>query len=782
MKFLHFACLSLAILFVLGPTCSSQALDEEDSSNLHLTLSFMGSTAVEERGEQSLTGTIELLPVSGGWEPRELQLEDRVTGAEPFVFELHLPAGSSWSVKAEIEDYWSPTEVANVPEDVATVTQALRLWPLATLKGQVDPNSDVDGLVARFEPTARGSDEPKRETFGRSSIECPLDPSGGWSCRLPATRLDLSLVAKGMVPHYFWDLDLSKKGGITLGTLDFVPGASLVGRVETEEGLPPEGPTEVRLVPRVAGAGSGLGRTGKRIERAEVVAEVGRRGFFQLTGISPGSYVVEATHPKFAPARIHPIEIFERAETRLNGPLVLRPPIDLTIEISPQLDWLTERWNVQILQRSEFSSGFDERPIFDSRAGEDGKVHLENLRPGVFSVAVADSLGNRHYLDDHLEVEGSGSFTEHVELDLTLVRGTVEYGDERLPATVYFGGRYGPTRIRMEANSDGRFQGLLPRTGNWRVEVVATDPPLESELQVMVSEDSPVELKILATEVTGVVVRPDGQPVPGARVTLSGGSKSDLSKADREGRFEFRGFEPGAVVLASKASIEGVQHFSDQLVEVVQEEQPAGPVQLVLRHAVRPFKGRVVSDQGPVAGAKVFVQPVQPPLAQSGIGGTNLDGRFEVDVAADAQLVQVTVLPPGYAFTTTLLDRSAEEPTIQVSPVGGELVVVDERPKAAESSSGTGRQGRMVLLSEGFAIPWQLVVEWVRGNGAVLNPAQSSLLVPNLQPGEYSICTMPAQQLSEQRMTGGSGQDAVQDCTRGYVGAGERLELVLKSK
>lgn len=334
----------------------------------------------------------------------------------------------------------------------------------------------------------------------------------------------------------------------------------------------------------------------------------------------------------------------------------------------------------------------------------------------------------------------------------------------------------------MEANSEGRFHGLLPRTGSWRVDVVAADPPLESELQVVVSTDSLVELEIPSTEVSGLVVRPDGKPVAGARVTRQGGNDSALSEADREGRFVFRGFEPGSVVLTARATLEGTEHFSDQVVEVVQEDQVAGPVRLILRHSVKPFKGRVMADSGPVAGAMVYVSPAEPHLSQSAIGSTDLQGWFEVDLAAEARFAQVTVLPPGYTLTTQLLALDTDAPTIQVARWGGDVKIVDEHLAGASEGPGQVRADRKLLLSEGLPIPWNFVFQWARGNGVALNNSSSGLLLPSLAPGNYSLCRLSSGGLSEALATGGSWQDAVQDCARGYLGAGDRLELVLSAE
>lgn len=768
---------SVLAAFVMVPAADAESESQEASTAVGFTFEVANAT---HKVQLEPTGTLTLVPVTGPAEPRTIEVGDGAAGEA--LGRVRLPVQSSWLVHPAIEGYWAPSEVLDLSGDTETYTQVVRLWQLATFHGRIDAESEVgelDALVARFEPSPAQPGAPKKESFNRASVQCPIEESGHWHCSVPAETLDLSLHAQGMVPHYFWSLQVSEdgtpsdEGGLDLGLLDFVPGASLAGRVETEDGLPPEGRTRIRVVPRIASGGAGLDPGARQIQRAEAVTEADGRGFFQLAGLAPVSYVLEASHPDFAAARIHPVEIFERAETRLQGPLVLRPPIDLTLQIAPSLDWMTERWTVRVMQQSEFSAGFDDRPIFEDRATEEGRVHLRDQRPGIFSVTVEDSLGNRHYQNDHLVVEGSGSFTERIEVELKLVRGTVRYGDTPIPATLYFGGRYGATRVRMEANAEGRFRGLLPRTGSWRVDVGTSDPPLETELRVVVSEDSPIELKIPATEVTGVVVQPDGLEVPGARVTLQKGEFSARSRTDRQGRFTFRGFESGAVVLTARASLQGTETFSDQVVEVVQQDQTVESLRLVLRHSVRPFRGRVVAANGPVAGAQVHVSPVQPPLAQSGFGSTDLGGWFEVDVAADAEVLQITVLPPGYALTTRLVARNTEEPTIQVPRLGGTLTIVDDRePEEA---------GGKILLADNLAIPWGLLFQWARGNGVALSSSSSSLVVPKLQPGEYVLCRLSSEGLDEELATGGSWQGAKAGCKRGYLGAGAQLELAVST-
>jgi hypothetical protein len=102
----------------------------------------------------------------------------------------------------------------------------------------------------------------------------------------------------------------------------------------------------------------------------------------------------------------------------------------------------------------------------------------------------------------------------------------------------------------MEANEKGFFHGVLPEPGLWQVEVRAEDPAVEARTMVQVRPDragrASVEVALPGTRLFGRVVDEQGQPVRGARVSLSSGLIDQAVRAGADGTFELRGVEEGS--------------------------------------------------------------------------------------------------------------------------------------------------------------------------------------------------------------------------------------------
>lgn len=684
-----------------------------------------------------------------------------------------LPEKSTWLAEVEMEGHWSSGGVVSAS---SSSVHKLRVWPQGRVAGRVKlegaerPPREIS--VAFWSPPGTA----QVAGISRTEIECPLDLEGWWSCEAPATTLDVRVRAPGFVPHYRWDVSVEAEATRQLGPMLLVRGASLAGHVEVaDDGQLIPGKGTVRLLPRTAGGGAD--QLSSRITTTGLSRKIGASGFFQLDGARPGSYVVEVEHPGFAPTRRFPVEIQLDRETYLDAPLVLRRPVTLELSLSPARDWLKEPWQVQVLRSSEHSASFDQRPVYSGPAGENGLIRIPEQAPGTFMIQVSDSVGSRFFFDPYVEVTGPEDATRIVEIELTDVAGTLSLGDRPLSATLWFGGERGAVAVRMDSDSEGRFLGLLPKAGAWKVEVTATDPELGVEVEVEVRADRDVEIRLPDTEVFGRVINEAGSPVPRARVTLSTArGLSSSVRVNESGELMFKGIAEGPAELSARLRDGENLRFSDTVLVTVQESFAAGPIDLVLKHATRPLTGRILSQRGPVAGANVHLAPLDPPTGPRATTRTGLDGRFRARAPTTASSAQVTVTAPGLALTSFVVPTTGEDDAGEVELYlleGGSTLDV-AWPEAAVAEI---RGGRITLLQDGRYLDGHILYQWARGHGET--PDSATLRLPNMMPGDYRLCLHDPRQATAQLEPGVHWLETLAECTHGYLGFGQSLSLEL---
>lgn len=691
------------------------------------------------------------------------------------TLKVTLPRATSWKVRWDGADLWAPVQVLVVdPSSDPVIRQRIPAWSVGELTGTLVLKDDEEEplpekVTVRFEshrdPAGRTS--PDQEPVPESRMDCPVDAEGRFRCELPATHLDLSVRAEGFVSHYFWDLAISENSSGSLGRLTLQRGASLVGRVEVAEGelQPPK--CEVRLVPRDM---PGSGPQGVRLQRTAVTGTVEADGFFHLGPLPAGSYGLEARQPGYAAARLTPIELYERAETRLREPLVLRRPVDVDITLEPAMDWTLNSWRVLVFRQYELTAGSE--TVYDGSMPETGVLRLTDQTPGSFTLSIKDSVGNS-FLTHDFEVLIDDTLVP-IELDLVLVTGRLKLGNEAVAGTLWFGGRHGIQHVQMEANSKGRFTGVLPRAGSWRVEVSAPEVGIESELHTKVGDRGDVTIQLPDTELTGRVVNAKGKPVPGAEVVVNGTDFVVNERSGEEGEFAVRGFQTGLVEVWARHRSSAGERWSGVQVMPVESSIPAGPVELRLGGTTRELHGRVVSDRGPVAGAQILVEPLEVLTPFTHQAQTKLDGRFTAKVIEDAPWVRLTVLPPGRAFQTFRIQPTDEEIVLKVPEMGGTLEVT-----WAASDAEDAPRSQLVILKEGEVLPNGWLFRWARGHGEdfLTGLEAGAARIPQLAAGNYLVCQPTVEAMRRKALEEGDWRGALTDCVAGYLGAGSVLHL-----
>lgn len=715
--------------------------------------------------KEGLQGKLTLRSAEGEREP--LTLEARV-GAPASAA---LPCESTWEVTADFPETWAPrTTVTSKADQVSRIA----LWPLGRIAGAVKLADKTAKLPKTISVTTIAPRSPKAPPdLPKGKLDCPLK-EGRWECSLPAAAFDLVLSLEGFIPQYRWDFQVPVGKTTDLGVMEWKRGASVAGWVAVDDGKLDVESSRARLTP-LLGPGGGEPRIAEKIQSTAIEVRVGKNGFFQFVGISPGNYSLEVTQPGFASGQVHPIEVWPQKESFLREPVVLKRPIQLEIAISPAADWLGDPWQVLVFRASGTSASFD-KTAYRGPADAQGMVTIPGQAPGRFSIDIEDKLGNR-IASREVQISGPADAYQAIEIDVLTVRGTVKLGKEPLAATLWFGGRYGSQRVKMDSDPEGNFHGILPKDGWWRIDIDSEEPRFNTRTKVKVTADrqkrAEVDIVLPATRLFGKVLDDQGRAVRDADISLSTDEEALRAETDSTGNFEFRGLSEGLAQAAASLSSGQGKWTSDIVAVFVREGADVGPIELRLRKNKR-LSGKVQSSRGPVPGAGIVVMPLPPAPMYGDSSRTELDGSFAAQVPDGAGNVAVIVSPPGYALKAFPVAVSESAPELMVTQEGGSLEV-SLPPKSEEIEK---ESFSLWVFQDGLPIPPGELTRWSAGHGQdYMAEGGRKVMIPELAPGHYRVC-LAARAVQAQWWASGWTAPLAK-CTAGQLAAGGTLRLDL---
>lgn len=750
----------LSFVVAFGSVCADQAVSAEAPPRL-VTILLAGPP---EAGR--LDGRVVALPGGSAEGLRSASLEaGRAVLALP-------PSPAIWQVEAEVDGYWAQSRLVSIQEGASDLV--LDVWSTGTIRGSLSMPREGGELPerfsVRFSPPRRGQDSARLRD---SIVACELEEKRDWICRVPAVPLDLALRASGFVSHYRWGVEVLPDRVLDLGSLELQRGASLTGWVDLEDETSDEAPTvEARL--ELAATVSALQTEADRLKKVGHQTRVSANGFFHFEAIPPGFYDLTVRADHGAAGVINSLQVVDGRETRLREPVVLEYPIDLEVRVEPPLDWLGQLWHVSVFRGSDPSGAFDQPPVFSDTADSSGSVTVEKQLPGKFMVWVYDSQDGLFYGESH-DVDRQDEALIRAGVEFVDLGGVVRLGSDPIAASLYFGGRHGAVSIPVRTRPDGEFTTVLPRDGEWIVEIQSAEEALDTRARVdVIPKDDGrafVEIEIPDTRVYGRVVDASGAPLEGAKVSVRSGEQHDRSRTSADGTFAFRGVPTGSLEFSARFDAPGRALRGDPVSVLLVDENPIGPVELVLRGTDR-LVGFVAALGNPVAAATVSVGTAIPrDDFYFDQGTTGLDGRFEVDVSADSTHLRSEVEAPGYGYTVVELPRPAEILSIEIFPGGGELLIDLPTLDAPQAT---------LLYQNGVRLSNGALNRWARRHGVemVSGSERNRLRLPMMAPAEYRACRAPIERLQAAYRAGDPTLGLTEtDCASGYLNPDGLLHL-----
>ncbi len=687
-------------------------------------------------------------------------IDEQHTIEIPGTTALRLPATQIATLAVISEGLWAAPKIL-LPGKADDGTR-IEVFAASSVSGSIrlDQDSLPDQIELKLEQVPAWLRQGEDAGPAGTSLTCPVDADGKWDCEVPAGIFDLRLSADGKVPRYFWKHRFPGGGRLALGPISLRGGASVSGWVETEDHDTIRGSVIIRPADLTYSTDPPPPAT---LRQRPAVSPINERGFFQLSGIPPGGYEVEAQQKGYASMQAVPITIIADREAVLLSPLILRRPVVLEIITEPATDPWQRVWRAKL-------QGQDFPEIREGTLAADGRWRVEDLPAGSYRLLIENYRGDR-LQDIDVEVQPDmGEFL--VQLPLLRVHGKIKLGDESVAGQLWLSN--GHKKIHFFVDQEKGFDAYLPMVEPplWSPEVrLEGEGDSKLQLKSVEIEVAPgldhahLDLELPDTEIRGRVVDADDQPVSRSYVTaIQQGSLGALqaTRTDSEGRFRLRGVAPGSVTVKAN---EGSAN-SQAVVLNMQPSQPATQLLLVLQRMIT-ISGQVLTPGGqPQPGVQVSVLPISPPGSGPRFYShtnrkTDLAGVFESQIPEDIKEVHLAIFSPGFAVRLLRRSVSPEQVLIiQLDQSAGRLELLFSEDKKA-----IRQQARGLLHRDGSHFPLMIFESWARFHDTW---SLAQMVLPMMEPGLYEVCEPKPRDGSTRR------------CADGFLAPGGELSLSLR--
>jgi len=565
---------------------------------------------------------------------------------------------------------------------------------------------------------------PRKDSFSTEDGEYRLDD-------LPPGRFTVEARSLGRAPGRRSGVRVTHGEVAEVPLLELGKGLTLEGRVVALEDDSP--------VAGVALAAEGQGGSlVAAVSAPRQAAASDEDGHFLLEGLEPGSLVVSAEHPEFAPAS-------ERvALTEDDDP----PDLLLRLARGGTLSGVVRDADGNPAPARRIVVTRDLRDEDDLQAAvtdADGSYELTRLAPGAYVVNLVPQPGGRLRMNVRSAVirEAEVTLLDFDESSPITLTGTVYRDGQPLGrAQLFFAKTISLTDFKFSSTDGaGHYEVGLDEPGRYRVIVqtgsTSASGGASTEITVPDLEHSGQDIHLGTDGVSGTVQDPDGHPVTGAVVsaTAAAGDSSAgflVAETGLDGRYTIQGIDPGVYrVTATSPGFKVATAYPVELAE--------GGGVVTVDFALEPggtLHGRLVDDFGNgIAGAAVLVAPagsVDPWGGGAATSVTDVNGSFSLTTPGDGPL-DVTALPGGWAPVRLrgVVPPTGDEDLLLRAGRGGSLrvVVVDVE--------GSPQRGVMLIARP---VPPFLGSELA---GLLTPPvptdAAGAILFSGLAPGGYAV-------------------------------------------
>lgn len=499
------------------------------------------------------------------------------------------------------------------------------------------------------------------------------------------------------------------------------------------------------------------------------VAWTDKEGVFLLEGLGTGAYELSLAG---SPNQSWPVEIAVLGDEVALGDLLLSEGNRFSLEIwtgaSMKSNALVAIATAVVL--NDFGGVERRTASFDASRTDAGLFVWNGLPAGHYEIRVGDRQGNR-WREELVQLFGNDHL--QMELDVVPVEGRARRGDEPLAAAMlWFGGLWGTERMGFRTNSLGEFRGLLPRDGEWTVDLTSApscDPcegaweeggwsGFDSQtvsdagwVDIVADEDGIARplIELPEGEVSGRVLSVvDGESygIAAAEVIvrrhMKGRVKGDYAlpsdwevRTGADGEYSVAGLPDGQFDLLAEARIDGrlyrsaLTRFSlgdpDRIDDLDVRLVPLEPIRVV-----------VTSGGVPVRGG--FVSVTSGPSVE---GGSPFTGDRQYWFPSPVSVVDVVAWSDGFGAVAQRWDVS-----------DGGTVRVELETARGDLRLPRRLNGRLVTES-GAAID----LSRLRADmGRAIAEAGEDIVLMDLAPGRYLWCPAPSEECSPVRVFPGT--------------------------
>lgn len=652
--------------------------------------------------------------------------EKRVVCERQAACVIDLSTGA-WTLTSSAADKWIAPAAIDVTN--ASQTIAAQVFDTGGISGRIESKEKVPPSIG---VTFEAPNVPHVE------VQCPV-VDARWTCAAPAITADVRLHIPGFVSRYVWSAKIERGKNTDTGALAFKRGASLIGRTELARGLRANvAEAEVTLRPR--GEVRNVPSPFHLHPRAN--------GFFQFDGVPPGQFELTAKLRNMT-TDTRRVTIVDGYEAQLRSPLVLDTPKHADVLVAPPLDPWLRPWSIEafrIVDDGHLESAGSAQTLGD------GRWSSPPLRSGSYRFAVSDHNGGLWTIDE-AQIDGA-DISRTVVIPVAALTGTVHLGEKPIAADLTF--ESGSSSIRAHSDESGTFHGFIAASQDEKWSVKVESKPLLisrtiSDIHFIKHDDCnelEATLSLPTTSIGGTVVSDDGSPVARAIVEVSqrGGAGDFVQTQTIGGAFTLNGVEPGDYLIRAESYD---LRASDALPITVAQNGDNDDVKLVVKPK-HDIQVSVDSPAGPIPAAKVWLVATDRPSSVT------------YPVTTDARGMATALLPPG----SRAFDVKVDAPGFSVDQFHVEF----ERARLSIHMEQNGGQLRLVLPAPNYEAdaPQALLVH----KGAVFSAYSYGAFAPDVDPGVWTLCVVPASQRMNIAM-----QSSSQGCTSGTLASHGTLTL-----